>query len=161
MTLLILFVIFSQFLPNFLIQHTWKTFFYQCIVLWPRYNAHLLLIHNWKFLKLAFWFVKDHRVDRVLGLFSSRPNWDSPAPHPQASVNPPPPPLPWGSGGAQPLVGEGVGGGSQFGRADRYWLKLKFNNDIQTRRYYLETGDHVAVLEPGLQRSLCGRLRLL
>jgi hypothetical protein len=27
-----------------------------------------------------------HRVDRVLGFFSSRSNWDSPSPHPQASA---------------------------------------------------------------------------
>ncbi len=31
-----------------------------------------------------------HRVDRVLGFFSSRPNWDPPPPHQQVSVSPPP-----------------------------------------------------------------------
>jgi hypothetical protein len=30
-----------------------------------------------------------HRVDRVLGLFSSRLNWDPPPPHPQTNVSPP------------------------------------------------------------------------
>ncbi len=30
-----------------------------------------------------------HRVDRLLGVFSSRPNWDSPPPPPPASVSPP------------------------------------------------------------------------
>ncbi len=32
-----------------------------------------------------------HKVDRMLGFFSSRPNWDPPLPHTQASVFPPPP----------------------------------------------------------------------
>jgi hypothetical protein len=31
-----------------------------------------------------------HRIDRVLGIFSSRPNWDSPTLHLQASLSPPP-----------------------------------------------------------------------
>jgi hypothetical protein len=35
-----------------------------------------------------------HRVHSVLGLFSSRPNWDHPPPHLKASVSPP-----FGSGG--------------------------------------------------------------
>ncbi len=29
-----------------------------------------------------------HRVDRALGFFSNRPNWDPPPPHPQASESP-------------------------------------------------------------------------
>jgi hypothetical protein len=37
-----------------------------------------------------------HRVDRVLGFFSSRPNWDYPTPSQQTSLSPPPP---VGSGG--------------------------------------------------------------
>jgi hypothetical protein len=41
-----------------------------------------------------------HRVDRVPGFLSGRPNWLPPPPHPQASVAPPP----FGSGG------EGGGG---------------------------------------------------
>ncbi len=48
-----------------------------------------------------------HRVDRVLGFFSSRPSWDSPPPHPQASV-----PLNWvqvgGGGGTQSIATEGL-----------------------------------------------------
>ncbi len=35
----------------------------------------------------SFLAMVPHRVDRVLGFFSSRPNWD--LPHPQASVSPP------------------------------------------------------------------------
>jgi hypothetical protein len=44
-----------------------------------------------------------HRVDKVPGFLSSRPNWVHPPPHPQSSVAPPPPP--W--------LG---GGGTKFGR---------------------------------------------
>ncbi len=53
-----------------------------------------------------------HRVDRVLGFFSSRPL------RPQASLTPPPPPT-FGYEGAHYLVGEGVGG-SQFGQGYRH-----------------------------------------
>ncbi len=42
--------------------------------------------------QLSWWLVGNeratHRVGRVLGFFSSRRNWDSPTPHPQASVPP-------------------------------------------------------------------------
>jgi hypothetical protein len=56
-----------------------------------------------------------HRVDRVPGFFSSRPNWNSPTPSPVGERALPP----CGSGGGtHSLVGEGVGGGSQFGRGD-------------------------------------------
>jgi hypothetical protein len=49
-----------------------------------------------------------HRVDRALGIFSSRPNWDSLTPSPAGeSVHP-------------PLVQGGGGGGSQFRRGDRH-----------------------------------------
>jgi hypothetical protein len=55
-----------------------------------------------------------HKVDRVLGFFSSRPNWDPPPPappHPQESVTIPlwfrPP-----GGGTHLLAGEGVKGPS-------------------------------------------------
>jgi hypothetical protein len=48
-----------------------------------------------------------HKVDRVLGFFSSRQNWDPPTPHPQASVSP----RPFGSGGTHSHAGDGVGGG--------------------------------------------------
>ncbi len=37
----------------------------------------------------------NHRVNRVLGLYSSRPNWNLPSAHPQANVPPP-----FGFGGA-------------------------------------------------------------
>ncbi len=35
--------------------------------------------------------VVTHRVDRVLGFFSNRPNSDPPPPHPRASLSPPRP----------------------------------------------------------------------
>ncbi len=46
----------------------------------------------------------NHRVERVLGIFSTRPNWDAPS-HPQASVSPPLVP-----GGNTLAWVEGVGG---------------------------------------------------
>ncbi len=55
----------------------------------------------------------DHRVDKMLRLFSNRWNWDPPPPHPQANV----PPVP--VGGAPSLAGEGVGR-SQFRRGDMH-----------------------------------------
>ncbi len=61
-----------------------------------------------------------HRVDRVLGFFSSRPNWDSPTPSPWPSgcfSTPQPPLVP--RGGPHSLAGEG-GVGSQFGRGERH-----------------------------------------
>jgi hypothetical protein len=56
----------------------------------------------------------NHRVDRVTGFLSSRPNRLHPAPHPQASVASPPP---FGSkGGTHLLAGEGtVGANSDEG----------------------------------------------
>jgi hypothetical protein len=62
-----------------------------------RVQASLLVLH--------------HRVGRVLSFFSSRRNWDSPTPHPQASVPcvpPLAPPLVPG-GGAHSLARERVG----------------------------------------------------
>ncbi len=56
-----------------------------------------------------------HRVDRLLGFFSSRPNWDPS--HPQESVFHPP--LVPG-GGTHSLAGEGGGEGSQLRRGDRH-----------------------------------------
>jgi hypothetical protein len=53
-----------------------------------------------------------HRVGRVLSLFSSRWNWDSPNPSPES---PPPPPVL--GGGAHSLAREGLGE-SQFRRGD-------------------------------------------
>ncbi len=49
-----------------------------------------------------------HRVDRVLGFFSSRRYWDSPTPSPQASV--PPPPF-WFQGEGHTRLREKVWGG--------------------------------------------------
>ncbi len=58
-----------------------------------------------------------HIVDRVLGFFSNRPNWDPPPPHPQASVFPPVWfPVGGGEGGT---VASGRGG-AQWGRGDRH-----------------------------------------
>ncbi len=48
-----------------------------------------------------------HRVGRVLSFFSSRRNWDSPTPQPQASV--PTHPLVLGGVGAHSLAGKGWG----------------------------------------------------
>ncbi len=63
-----------------------------------------------------------HRVDRVLGFFSSRPNWDPPLPHTQKSVYPPP----FGSGGGGTLAcGWGGGGGGPIqARGQTLWLVL-------------------------------------
>jgi hypothetical protein len=59
---------------------------------------------------------KRHRVDRVLGFFSSRPNCDSPSPS-NAGECVPPLLVP---GGTHSLAGElGGSGRSQFGREDR------------------------------------------
>jgi hypothetical protein len=52
-------------------------------------NSFSLLFYGFKMKR------QERRVDRVLGFFSSRPNWNPPPPHPQASVSPPP----FGSGG--------------------------------------------------------------
>jgi hypothetical protein len=53
----------------------------------------------------------DMELDRTLGFFSSRPNWNPPPPHPQASV----PPLlwfrEWGDGVKHSLAGGGDRGG--------------------------------------------------
>ena len=65
---------------------------------------------------------KAHRVDRVLGFFSSRPNWDSPTPSPAGECVP----LTLGSvgGGGYALVcGRGLGE-SQFRRGDRHCCTL-------------------------------------
>jgi hypothetical protein len=56
----------------------------------------------------------------VLGFFSSRPNWDPPPPHPQASVS-----SPFGSGGD--TAGEGVGGPNSDGYCTG---KLTFRAEI-------------------------------
>jgi hypothetical protein len=60
-----------------------------------------------------------HRIGRVLSFFSSRRNWDSTNPQPQANV-----PHPFGSGGrAHSLAREGLGE-SQFQRGDIHCVTL-------------------------------------
>ncbi len=63
----------------------------------------------------------DHRVDRVLGFFSSRPNWfgHPPPPHPQVSVSPPL----WFRGKDRLACGRGSVG-SQIGWGDRHYGNL-------------------------------------
>jgi hypothetical protein len=64
-----------------------------------------------------------NRVDRVLGFFSSRPNWDpppSPPPHPQASV----PPFGSRGGGHTRLRERGVGGPNFDEGTDTVELKV-------------------------------------
>jgi hypothetical protein len=76
-------------------------------------------------LKLGFC----HKVDRVLGFFSSRPNWESPTPSPAGECGPP---LWFGGGGT--LACERGDGGSQFRRGDGHcgtlctlWVMLRFS----------------------------------
>jgi hypothetical protein len=66
-----------------------------------------------------------HRVDRVLGFFSNRPNWDSPTspPHQLASVSSPSFVSGWGGGGYTLACGRGCGG-SQFRRGDGHCATL-------------------------------------
>jgi hypothetical protein len=54
-------------------------------LLYLGYRSHLYLhpVHTERCLLYTY-----HRVDRVLGFFTSRPKWDPPIPHPQASVPP-------------------------------------------------------------------------
>ncbi len=55
-------------------------------------------------------YAVDHKVDRVLGFSSSRPNWDPPPPQPAGEFGSPPPP-PWVPGGGTHLLGgQGLGG---------------------------------------------------
>jgi hypothetical protein len=70
------------------------------------YSTLLFLPRHWDFLKVYFWG-SYHRVDRVLGLFSSCPNWDPPPPPPPTGESVPPPSGPWGDALA---CGAGVGG---------------------------------------------------
>jgi hypothetical protein len=58
----------------------------------------------------------DHRVDRVLGFFSSRPNCDPPTLSPPSETVV----LPFGSGKGNALAFGRGGGGSQCGRGDRH-----------------------------------------
>jgi hypothetical protein len=66
-------------------------------------------------------FSVQHRVDRVLGFFASRSNWDLPPPPPAGECAPPW--FPGGGWGAHSLAGVGVGE-SQFGRGDKYYGTL-------------------------------------
>jgi hypothetical protein len=86
---------------------------------------------------------QDHRVDRLLGFFSSRPNWDHPLSHPQASVSPPL----WFLGEAYSLGGEGVWG-SQFGRGDRHCRTLSINelcNQTEYKGKYIHCSNQMDV----------------
>ncbi len=62
----------------------------------------------------------EHRVDRVLGFFSSRPNWDPQPPHPQASV---PPPILWFPEGRDKLAC-GTGGANSDEGTDTVVLQV-------------------------------------
>ncbi len=67
------------------------------------YSKLLILPRHWNFFKEYSWG-SYHRVDRVLGIFSNRPNWDPhPVPHRRVC------PSPFGSvgGGTHSLAGEG------------------------------------------------------
>ncbi len=60
------------------------------------------------------------RVDRALGFFPSSLNWNSPNPHPQASVSPT-----FGSGGGtHSLAGEGLGSPNSDEGTDTVVLKV-------------------------------------
>ncbi len=64
------------------------------------------------------------RVDRVPGFLSSRPNWFSPPPHPQASVA-----FPFDTGGGtHSLTGEGVGGPNSDEGTDTVVLEVCIKN---------------------------------
>jgi hypothetical protein len=63
-----------------------------------------------------------HRVDRVLSFFSSRRNWDSPPPTPQACLGPP---LLWFRGeGHKIACGRGAGGGGPNSNEGTYIVIL-------------------------------------
>ncbi len=63
-----------------------------------------------------------HRVDRVLGFFSSRSNWNSPIPSPASEFD---------SGGRDTIACGRVDGGSQFRRGDRYCGTLYMHIHLQ------------------------------
>jgi hypothetical protein len=65
---------------------------------------------------LFLFYEKNHRVDRALGFFSSRRNWDPPIASPAGDCAPPPPPLFLGEGYIRLREWEW----SQFGRGDRH-----------------------------------------
>jgi hypothetical protein len=81
-----------------------------------------------------------HRVDRVLGFFSSRPNWDPPTPSPAGECVPL-----FGSGGDTLACGKG-GGGSQFGRGDRHYGTLSIY--VLCGAAYVANNGHDFDLEP-------------
>ncbi len=95
--------------------HKWKVYFFLAIGYEIALNFIVSTFRrcNWfivKVPKLCNKEIRDwnHRVDGVLGFFSSHPNWEPPPPHTQASVF-----LPLWFRGTQSLAGEGVGE-SQF-----------------------------------------------
>ncbi len=68
---------------------------------------------------LALLYTVEHRVDRVLGFFSSRPNWKPPTPSPAGECAPPP------RFREEDTLACGKGDrGSQFGRGDRHTVVL-------------------------------------
>ncbi len=83
-------------------------------------------------------YIPSHRVDRVLGFFSSRPNWDSTTPSPWPGRCVPLPPLWFREGGPHSLAGEVVG--SQFGRGERHYGTL---------------GRYMYFVDPVFQQSTC------
>jgi hypothetical protein len=71
--------------------------------------------------RILCFFCTKHRVDRVLGFFSSRPNWDSPAPSTAGECVPPP-----------PLVGGGGGDTLACGWGDHF-TELKWPHKVTLR----------------------------
>jgi hypothetical protein len=63
-----------------------------------------------------------HRVNRVLGFFSSR-RIGTPQPSPAGEYVPPPPPF--GSRGDTLASGRGGGGRAEFGKGDRPWYSMQ------------------------------------
>jgi hypothetical protein len=89
---------------------------------------------------------KQHRVDRALGFFSSRPNWVSPTPS-SAGERVTPPHFGGGGGGwyTHSLAREGVWG-SQCGRGDRHCVTLGIYVLYgQTKLSMKSNGVHISV----------------
>ncbi len=106
---------------------------------------------------------EEYRVDRVLGFFSNRPNWDHHTLHPLARVSPP------GSGGA---LACGRGGGAVPMRTigvvrhcgtlgvyvlcgeeeNRRWKKLEINRDETRNRDEGEEGKEWSTEEEGRRK---------
>ncbi len=71
----------------------------------------------------------NHWVDRVPGFLSSRPNWLSSTPHPQAIVSP----APCGSKGGDTLACERWGGGANSGEVS-IWYSIIHTSQILRQR---------------------------